>query len=280
MDEQKMPLGQDCCDHSDAVIDSEAELVENPAVHSPIGEELADGPADESQPPVAEAPLGGGDPGGERADECDVPCQPIGGADAHGGTDPVLVADLAEVKSAVAAIAAEAKRSSTEIHEMHRLYHNECAGRLKSMQDELDRYHDADKGRAFDGILAAIARIYGNNESLVDEIEDPKTKKHVRYLLLDLSDLLEEYGVQKLKSNVGDKRNIRHCQILERVLTNDPALHDTIAASHNTGFYKDNRTIIKELVDVYFYDKDMTVQAEPQDEPVSADSADTEQPAG
>ena len=102
----------------------------------------------------------------------------------------------------------------------------------------------------------------------------------MRYLLLDLSDLLEEYGVQKLKSNVGDKRNIRHCQILERVLTNDPALHDTIAASHNTGFYKDNRTIIKELVDVYFYDKDMTVQAEPQDEPVSADSADTEQPAG
>jgi len=276
MDEQKVPLSQDCCDHSDAVIDSKAELVESPVTVSPIGEGLTNGPASEPQPPVTEAPPVGDNPSKEKSDEGDMPCQPIGSA--GGGTAPALVADLAGIKTAVATIATEAKRSSAEIHEMHRLYHNEFAGRLKSMQDELDRYHDADKGRAFDGILAAIARIYGNNESLVDEIADPKINKHVQYFLLDLSDLLEEYGVQKLKSSVGDKRNIRHCQILERIPTDDPALHDTIVASHNTGFHKDNRTIIKELVDVYFYDKSAK-QAETLDEPDSANSADIEQPA-
>lgn len=166
-----------------------------------------------------------------------------------------LRSELQQIKNAMDALSAAAQHTSTEVREMHRLYHNEYAGRLKSMQEELDQYHNADRGKAFDDILGAIARIYGSNESLIDEIEDPKTKKHVQYMLFDLSDLLEEYGVFKLKSNVGDKRNTRHCQVCERIMTNDPTLHDTIAKSYNTGFYKDNRTIVKELVDVYLFDK-------------------------
>ena len=58
-----------------------------------------------------------------------------------------------------------------------------------------------------------------------------------------------------LKSKAGEKRNVRHCQIVERIPTDDSELHDTVAASHSTGFYKGNRTIIKELVDVYFFDR-------------------------
>ncbi len=162
---------------------------------------------------------------------------------------------LAEMERMSSAVSKMMSGIASDLHELHRLYHNEFAGRLKSMQDELDRYHDADRGNAFDGILGAIARIYTNNESLVDEISDPKTRKNIKYMLLDLSDLLEEYGVSKLKSIVGDKRNVRHCQIVERIPTDDPELHDTIAASHSTGFYKGNRTIIKELVDVYFFDR-------------------------
>lgn len=168
------------------------------------------------------------------------------------GAKAELIAEVTRVSTAVSGALAGI---SSEIHELHRLYHNEFAGRLKSMQDELDRYHDADRGNAFDDILSAVARIYINNESLIDEISDPKTRKNIKYMLLDLSDLLEEYGVLKLKSRVGDKRNVRHCQIVERIPTDDPELHDTIAASHSTGFYKGNRTIIKELVDVYFFDK-------------------------
>lgn len=168
------------------------------------------------------------------------------------GTDTELLAEMERMSSAVSKMISGI---AGELHELHRLYHNEFAGRLKSMQDELDRYHDADRGNAFDGILGAIARIYANNESLVNEVSDPKTRKNIKYMLLDLSDLLVEYGVSMLKSGVGDKRNVRHCQIVERIPTDNPELHDTIAASHGTGFCKGNRTIIKELVDVYFFDR-------------------------
>ena len=87
-------------------------------------------------------------------------------------------------------------------------------------------------------------------------------------MLLDILDLLEEYGVQRLKSNPGDKRNTRHCQVLERIPTEDPALHDTIVASHNSGFYMENRTIIKEMVDIYLYERPATPEVKEEATPV------------
>ena len=176
--------------------------------------------------------------------------------------DPLrdLPIEIEKIRLSLSETAEASKKAAVEIREIHKLYHNEFAHRLKSMQDELDEYHKADRGRAFDDILSAIARIYGNNESLIDEIEDPKVRKSVKYMLLDLLDLLEEYGIQRLKSNPGDKRNTRHCQVLERIPTDDMTKHDTIVASHNSGFFIDNRTIIKELVDVYLYSNELQTQ--------------------
>ena len=91
-----------------------------------------------------------------------------------------MKAELEKISRAIAESAEASKKTFTELRDIHKLYHNEFAGRLKSMQDELDTYHKADRGHAFDSILSAIARIYGNNETLVDEIDDPKTKKHVK----------------------------------------------------------------------------------------------------
>ena len=179
-----------------------------------------------------------------------------------------MKAELEKISRVIAESAEASKKTFTELRDIHKLYHNEFAGRLKSMQDELDTYHKADRGYVFDSILSAIARIYGNNETLVDEIDDPKTKKHVKYMLLDILDLLEEYGVQRLKSNPGDKRNSRHCQVLERIPTDDPALHDTIVASHNSGFYMENRTIIKEMVDIYLYERPATPEVKEEATPV------------
>lgn len=179
-----------------------------------------------------------------------------------------MKAELEKISRVIAESAEASKKTFTELRDIHKLYHNEFAGRLKSMQDELDTYHKADRGHVFDSILSAIARIYGNNETLVDEIDDPKTKKHVKYMLLDILDLLEEYGVQRLKSNPGDKRNTRHCQVLERIHTDDPALHDTIVASHNSGFYMENRTIIKEMVDIYLYERPATPEVKEEATPV------------
>lgn len=146
------------------------------------------------------------------------------------------------------------RRLFSEIREMHKLYHSEFAGRLKTMQDELEQYRKIDKGRAYDDILAAIARIYGNNETLEEEVADAKVKKSIRYMLLDIEDLLEVYGMTKLRSQQGEKRNPRHCQILNRISTDDPAKHDTVVKSYNSGFYIGNRTVIKEVVDVYIFE--------------------------
>lgn len=178
-------------------------------------------------------------------------------------------AEIEKIRSDIAKSAEASKQVFAELREIHKLYHNEFAGRLKSMQDELDVYHKADRGQAFDGILSAIARIYSNNETLVDEISDSKTQKHVKYMLLDILDLLEEYGVQRLKSCPGDKRNARHCQVLERIPTDDPTLHDTVVVSHNSGFYMENRTIIKELVDIYLYERPAHAEAKEEAAPVS-----------
>lgn len=188
-----------------------------------------------------------------------------------------MKAEIEKIRHDIAESVEASKKTFAELREIHKLYHNEFAGRLKSMQDELDAYHKADRGHAFDSILSAIARIYGNNETLVDEIADPKTKKHVKYMLLDILDLLEEYGVQRLKSNPGDKRNPRHCQVLERIPTDDPTLHDTIVASHNSGFYMENRTIIKEMVDIYLYECPTTPEYKEEAAPVCDATTTTEQ---
>lgn len=188
-----------------------------------------------------------------------------------------MKAEIEKIRRDIAESAEASKKTFTELREIHKLYHNEFAGRLKSMQDELDAYHKADRGHAFDGILSAIARIYGNNETLVNEIADPKTQKHVKYMLLDILDLLEEYGVQRLKSNPGDKRNTRHCQVLERIPTDDPALHDTVVASHNSGFYMGNRTIVKEMVDIYLYERPSTPEVEEATPVCAANNTITEQ---
>lgn len=241
-----------------------------------------EGAEEKATPPIEEGEQQAGNSSdGEQSTEDSAPVsEPIEaptsqkqGAVAAGETK----AELEKIGRDIAESAEASKKTFTELREIHKLYHNEFAGRLKSMQDELDAYHKADRGHAFDGILSAITRIYSNNETLVDEISDPKTQKHVKYMLLDILDLLEEYGVQRLKSNPGDKRNTRHCQVLERIPTEDPALHDTIVASHNSGFYMENRTIIKEMVDVYLHERPATPKVQEEATPVCDANATTEQ---
>lgn len=150
-------------------------------------------------------------------------------------------------------IAESSGKTAGEIREMHKLYHNEFANRLKSMQEELDRYHEMEKGRVLDGILGELARLYSAYESLPEEITDEKVKKRTHYMFEDILQILEANGVSRLKSSQGDKRNTRHCQVVERIPVEDPDLHDTVKLSHSTGFYVENRSLVKELVDIYLF---------------------------
>lgn len=168
---------------------------------------------------------------------------------------PMDVDYLKQIDGRLNSIVGSEQRLFSEVREMHKLYHSEFAGRLKAMQDELEQYRKIDKGRAYDDILAAIARIYDNYETLADEVAEPKAKKSIRYMLMDIEDLMNVYGMTKLRSNQGEKRNPRHCQVLNRISTDDSSKHDTIAKSYNSGFYIDNRTIIKEMVDIFIYER-------------------------
>ncbi len=165
----------------------------------------------------------------------------------------VIQAGVERLEQDVKAIAESSGKTAGEVREMHKLYHTEFANRLKSMQDELERYRELEKGRVFDGILGEVAKLYSDNEYVIDEITDDKVKKRIRYMFMDILQILEANGVFKLKSNTSDKRNTRHCQVIERIPTDDPALHDTVAQSRNTGFYVENRSLVKELVDIYLF---------------------------
>jgi molecular chaperone GrpE (heat shock protein) len=145
-----------------------------------------------------------------------------------------------------------------EVREMHKLYHNEFAGRLQSMQAELEQYREAEKGRAFDVVLGEIAKLYCIYEPLLALLEDganDAVRKQTRYLFLDIEEILEAHRVCKQKSSPGDKRHTKFCKVTERIPTSDPVLHDTVVRSLSTGFYIDNRPLVKEQVDIYFLDQ-------------------------
>ena len=160
---------------------------------------------------------------------------------------------LEQLKGIMENIAESSAKITGEIREMHKLYHNEFANRLLSMQEELERYHEIDKGRIFDGILTDLSKLYSENISVADDVTDEKIKKRLQYMFLDFLQILENNNVTIQKSKPGDKRNTRHCQVIERLSTDNPDLHDTIATSRSTGFYIENRSLVKEMVDVYLY---------------------------
>lgn len=158
---------------------------------------------------------------------------------------------LSQVREDIAEQSSMTTKISHEIREMHKLYHNEFASRLRNMQEELERYHEIDRGRVYDDILREIARIYCDNEGLLSVDADDKLKKRIKYLFMDIEQLLEANGVKIQRSSPGDKRNNKFCQIVDRVETADPAKHDTVVCSKGTGFYTEKRSLIKELIDIY-----------------------------
>ena len=187
-----------------------------------------------------------------------------------------LSAKTDAVLNAVGQNAKTAESIMKEAVDLHRLYQNELAGRIRNMQTELDKYHKRDAGLAFDGIYQEIGRIYVDFEDLGDGVEDPRLKKNIGYLLEELIDLLESHGVNQMKSKINAKRNLALTQVVERFDTDDPELDGKIARSRASGFYIENRCLIKEMVDVYRY-KAPVVQEAPVQEAIPEETA--EEPA-
>lgn len=149
----------------------------------------------------------------------------------------------------------ETKETTSEVKAVRRLYHNNYAKQLSSMQAELDDYHKIDKGRIYEPILRDIAHVVVNSYFVVDNIADEKIRRSFAYVIDELIQTLDDYGAHMQRSEPGEKRNPHYCQIIHKIPTNDPSLHDTIKESHAIGFYVENRPLIREQVDVYAYVK-------------------------
>ena len=160
---------------------------------------------------------------------------------------------LEDVLSKLDDITAETRKNAVELRELRKLYHNEYSGRLAPLEAQVSYYRELEKGRIYDGILREIGKLYSDNFSVVDSVDDPKIQKQLKYLFLDMKQLLEEYGVQQQKSEEGTPRNPRYCRVVETVETERPELHNTVKKSHSVGFYVDGRTLVPELVTVYVH---------------------------
>ena len=139
----------------------------------------------------------------------------------------------------------------TELREIHRICQNFQAGRMRDAESELEKYHEIDRGRAFDDILRDVARIYVDHESLPAAIEDEALRKKVNNILLDVLQVLEGYGVHLQRSSQGSERKLRLTHVVGYEDTEDPELHGKIAASVQAGFCRDNLAVMQELVKIY-----------------------------
>ena len=113
------------------------------------------------------------------------------------------------------------------------------------MQKELDAYHEIDRGQHLNEVLLDVARVYCDNEQILDGINDVKIKKQVGYIFDDIKQLLESYDVQIQRSHLGDKRSVKLCKIKKTIPTENQELNDTVANSLKPGFYKGNQVMIK-----------------------------------
>lgn len=225
-------------------------MIPTPNIAEPTAPELPDTPQPSPMTPVM--------PEAEKeiispTEEVSAPETPSEPApDKSGQLDGIQIA-LGELSGKIGNIEEQSETAAREMRELHKLYHTEFAGRLKKMQGELDGFHEVGKGRVFDDILKELAKLYSNNAEAVEEIADEKLRKQFGYMFEDLLQIFEQYGVSALKSKAGERRNPMHCQVIERIHTDDSTLHDTVAKSLNIGFYVDKRTLVKEMIHVNIY---------------------------
>ena len=157
--------------------------------------------------------------------------------------------DISEIKTSC-------EKWSEHMYELHRLYHNEFAGRLKNMQTELEAYRERESFRIFDDILKEIIRIYCDHEALLektDDLTDEDTIKHIKNIFSDMEELLNDYNIKKLKSENGGSLKTGCYQISKEIPVTDENLNNTVAKSISSGFIRENRPLRKEILNINKY---------------------------
>lgn len=135
----------------------------------------------------------------------------------------------------------------------------------QGMQRDLDELKEQLSGEQFNPILKEIATVYSEYQVLLDEDLSPRARKNLLALFEQLEDILDDYGAEVIRSEVGSVRKTRSCKIINKVLTPNNELHNTIVQSRKPGVIRGQVVLYQELVDVYVYDPNAPVT--PTEEP-------------
>lgn len=124
----------------------------------------------------------------------------------------------------------------------------------QGMQHDLDELKEQMSGEQFNPILKEIATVYSEYQVLLEEDLPPRARKNLLALFEQLEDILDDYGAEVVRSEVGSVRKTRSCKIINKVMTTDSELHNTIVASRKPGVVRGQMVLYQELVDVYVFD--------------------------
>lgn len=140
-----------------------------------------------------------------------------------------------------------------ELRSLHKLFQNEVSGRIAGMNADIERYRKQENGLIFDDLLRGIASVCCNYGTLPDETDDPKLKRTLELLFIELEELMEAYGVEKEQTAPGQQRRPKFTRSRTLVPTGDPALQGVIVKSHNPCYHIGNRVLVMEDADIYRY---------------------------
>ena len=157
-------------------------------------------------------------------------------------------------------------------------YQNMNSDARREMQKEVERYRRIFSDEAFAPILESLGEMYVACAEYIEHIENDKVRQDMTDLALEgIEEIMEENGVTKGRTPVGEKRSLRTTKARKLVPTGDPALHDMVAFSANPSFALGRLVLVKETVDLYKYDESLAAPApEPEPEPEPAPAPEPE----
>ena len=132
----------------------------------------------------------------------------------------------------------------------------------QGMQRDLDELKEQINGEQFNPILKEIASVFVEYQSLLDdETISDRSRKNLQSLFEQLEDILNDYGAEVCRSEIGSVRQTRTCKIIEKISTGRQEKHNTMAASRKPGVIRDRSVLYPEFVDVFVYDASLTEEA-------------------
>ena len=83
--------------------------------------------------------------------------------------------------------------------------------------------------------MKEIAEIYIEWQSVIAELEDPKAKSKVEAVFSMLREIMEEYGCNLGRSEIGTKRNTKISKLKAKIYVDSADLHETVAKAIMSG---------------------------------------------